>query len=214
MLDAYCERTGPGLFAEPLNAVTNASFLIAALVAWMLASRLGRLTPGVQLLLWLSVSVGIGSALWHTFATAWALWLDIVPILLFMVWFFWLYQRTVVGLSTPIALASTVAFLLATYFVQRFAEVLNGALAYAPGLIFVLVLGVYHAREQKTARYALLAAAGAYVLALVFRTLDSEVCPVFPIGTHFLWHSLIGLTAYLAMRGLILGRGERVRLAV
>ena len=29
-MDAYCERTGPGLLAEPLNAITNASFLIAA----------------------------------------------------------------------------------------------------------------------------------------------------------------------------------------
>jgi hypothetical protein len=29
-MDVYCERTGPGLLAEPLNAVTNASFLIAA----------------------------------------------------------------------------------------------------------------------------------------------------------------------------------------
>jgi hypothetical protein len=27
MIDVYCERIGPGLLAEPLNAVTNASFL-------------------------------------------------------------------------------------------------------------------------------------------------------------------------------------------
>ena len=30
---AYCERIGPGLLAELLNAVTNASFLIAAWAA-------------------------------------------------------------------------------------------------------------------------------------------------------------------------------------
>jgi hypothetical protein len=30
MIDAYCERIGPGLLAEPLNALPNASFLIAA----------------------------------------------------------------------------------------------------------------------------------------------------------------------------------------
>ena len=27
VLGIYCERTGPGLLAEPLNAVSNASFI-------------------------------------------------------------------------------------------------------------------------------------------------------------------------------------------
>jgi hypothetical protein len=69
MIDVYCERIGPGLLAEPLNAVTNASFLIAAWAAWLLASRLGRLSPEVWGLLALSVAVGIGSGIWHSFAT-------------------------------------------------------------------------------------------------------------------------------------------------
>ena len=64
-MDAYCERTGPGLLAEPLNAVTNASYLIAAWAAWYLARRSGRLSAGVQVLLWLSVAIGVGSGLWH-----------------------------------------------------------------------------------------------------------------------------------------------------
>ena len=33
MMDAYCERVGPGLLAEPLNAVSNISFLLAAWAA-------------------------------------------------------------------------------------------------------------------------------------------------------------------------------------
>ena len=36
-IDAYCERLGPGFWAEPLNAWTNLAFLLAAL----LAPRLG-----------------------------------------------------------------------------------------------------------------------------------------------------------------------------
>jgi hypothetical protein len=35
-MDAYCERTAPGLLNEPLNAITNASFLIAAWAAYYL----------------------------------------------------------------------------------------------------------------------------------------------------------------------------------
>jgi hypothetical protein len=141
MIDVYCERIGPGLLAEPLNALTNASYLIAAWAAWLLASRLGRPSAGVWVLLMLSVAVGIGSGLWHTFATPWAFVLDIVPIVLFLVWFFWLYLRSVAELPTPFAAAVIVAFLLTTYFAQSFADVLHGALAYTPALILLLVPG-------------------------------------------------------------------------
>jgi hypothetical protein len=203
-MDVYCERVGPGLLAEPLNAVTNVSFLLAAWAAWVLASRVGALSWGVRVLVALAASVGVGSILWHTFATPWALILDTVPILLFIVWYIWLYTRNVLEVSPAIAAASVVAFLVATVVALRFTHVLHGALVYMPGLLVVLVLGVAHAREQRVERFTLLLAAGVYAAALVFRTIDQEVCAVFPIGTHFLWHSLIGLATYLAMRCLVL----------
>ena len=213
-MDAYCERTAPGLFNEPLNAITNASFLIAAWAAWVLAGRSGHLSAGLRVLIWLAASVGIGSILFHTVPNGWTLILDILPILLFLVWFFWLYLRTVARTPTPLVLAAIVAFLAASFAASAFAGVLHGALYYTPGLIFVLALGLFHARGRAPGRYLLLAAAGAYALALVSRTIDQEVCPVLPIGTHFLWHSLVGLAAYLAMRGLILSRAARVGLGV
>ena len=213
-MDAYCERTAPGLFNEPLNAITNASFLIAAWAAWLLAGRSGRLSAGLRVLIWLAASVGMGSILFHTVPNGWTLILDIVPILLFLVWFFWLYLRTVARTPTPLVLAAIVAFLAASASAPAFGNVLHGALYYTPALIFVLVLGVFHARERAEGRYLLLAAAGVYALALFFRTIDQEVCPGFPIGTHFLWHSLVGLTTYLGMRGLIFSRAARVGLGV
>ncbi len=113
------------------------------------------------------------------------------------------------------AVASVGAFLLLTFLTFPFAGVLHGALVYTPGLIVALVLGVFHATERMVARFTLLAAAGVYLAALFFRTIDNEVCSVLPIGTHFLWHLLIGLVTYLAMRSLILstttGVGARVR---
>src|SRR5687767_8923309 len=108
MIDVYgyCERIGPGLLAEPLNALTNASFLVAAWAAWLLARRLGFLSTNVWVLVGLSSAVGIGSGLWHTLATPWAMMLDVVPILLFIVGFIWVYMRTVVGMPIPFAVAS------------------------------------------------------------------------------------------------------------
>ena len=215
MMDAYCERVGPGLLAEPLNAVSNASFLLAALAAWVLAGRTGALSAGVRALIAMAASVGIGSILWHTYPTMLTLILDIVPILIFLIWFIWLYTRNVIRMRPLFAVASVAGFLLATFLAVPFADVLHGALAYSPGLMVALVLGVFHATERTVARFTLLAAAGVYAAALFFRTIDNEVCFVLPIGTHFLWHLSIGLVTYLAMRSLILstttGVGARVR---
>jgi hypothetical protein len=60
-MDAYCERTGPGLLAETLNAITNASFLIAAWAAWLLARRLGRRSVDIQILIWLASTSAISA---------------------------------------------------------------------------------------------------------------------------------------------------------
>ena len=212
-MDAYCERTAPGLLAEPVNAITNASFLIAAWAAWILASRRGRPPTGVGVLVALAVSVGMGSALWHTFATAGTLILDIIPILVFLMWFFWLYLRGIAGVSAPLAAAAILAFVVATAAAQAIGGVLHGAFYYVPSLLFVLALGIFHARERLDEPYVLLGAAGANALALVFRTIDQEVCPAFPLGTHFLWHSLNGVAAYLAMRAVILTRRSRATVA-
>ena len=214
MMDAYCERVGMGLFAEPLNAVSNVSFLLAAWAAWVLARRVGALSAGVRALIAMWASVGVGSILWHTYPTMLTLLLDIVPILIFIVWFVWLYTRNVLGMRPPFAVAAVGAFLAATFLAFPLAGVLHGAPVYTPGLVVTLVLGVFHARERGVARFALLAAAGVYLAALFLRTIDNEVCPVLPIGTHFLWHVLIGLVTYLAMRSLILGHGTEARARV
>jgi len=213
-MDAYCERVGMGLLAEPLNAVSNVSFLLAAWAAWVVAKRTGALSAGVRALTAIGASVGIGSILWHTYPTMLTLILDSVPILIFIMWYIWLYVRNVVGVRPPFAVASAAAFLLATLLAFPFAGVLHGAFVYTPGLVVTLVLGLFHARERRVARFTLLAAAGVYLAALFFRTIDNEVCPVLPIGTHFLWHILIGLVTYLAMRTLILSTATGVRARV
>jgi len=214
MMDAYCERVGPGLLAEPLNAVSNISFLLAAWAAWVLAKRTGALSAGVRALIAIAASVGIGSILWHTYPTMLTLILDSVPILIFISWYIWLYARNVIGMRSQFAVASVAAFLAGTFLVIPYSDVLHGAFVYVPGLIVTLVLGVFHATERRVARFILLAAAGVYLAALFFRTIDNEVCPVLPIGTHFLWHILIGLVTYLAMRSLILSTTTGIRARV
>jgi len=109
MMDAYCERVGMGLLAEPLNAVSNVSFLLAAWAAWVLATRTGTLSTGVRVLIAIAASVGIGSILWHTYPTMLTLILDIVPILIFLIWYIWLYTRNVLGMRSLFSVASVIS---------------------------------------------------------------------------------------------------------
>ncbi len=203
----YCERCGPGLFDEPLNALTNVSFFVAAGAAWLLACQRNVRSVGALLLIALAIAVGVGSTLWHTFATPWARYLDVVPIFLFQLCFLWLYSRNVMGLRPGWSSVLVTGFVALTLLGRQFANflrsALNGAPIYAPAVVLSLALGLYHHRASKRERFLLLAGAAVFLLALVFRTIDLAVCPYFPVGTHFLWHLLTGAVSYLAMRSLI-----------
>ncbi|HZV07116.1 MAG TPA: ceramidase domain-containing protein [Gemmataceae bacterium] len=209
-MQTYCERCGPGLFDEPLNAISNVVFLIAAFAVWYLGRDRGVLSPGIWVLIGLSICVGIGSALWHTFASRWALYLDVVPILLFQLCFLWLYGRRIVGLKQVILVLLLLAYVSANLWLRQYRTWLNGVLFYAPTLGFSLSIGVYHYVHALRERYLLLVSAFVFCIALICRTIDLLVCRQLPIGTHFLWHVLNGVVVYCAMRALIFAiRGDR-----
>lgn len=203
MIDLYCERLGPGLWAEPLNALTNLAFLVAAWVAWSMVRQSETRSRDVTLLLVLMVAIGIGSGLFHTFAMTWARVLDVVPILLFQIWFMWVYARRIIVMGRGWSALFVGVFFVLALLGRQFPDVLNGAVKYVPALLAFLFFGVYHYKTDKRERWLLLAAFGTFLLALFFRTIDQVVCPDIPIGTHFLWHVLDAVVLYLATRGLV-----------
>lgn len=69
-IDAYCERVGFGFWAEPINALTNIAFLASGFVIWRKAQ--GRGLPLAEAMAIVLFAIGIGSFLFHTFATRWA----------------------------------------------------------------------------------------------------------------------------------------------
>ncbi len=203
----YCERTGPGLCDEPLNAVTNAAFLVAAWAVWRLARRRCALDAGIRVLIGLLIAIGIGSTFYHMFANEWSRWMDVVPILLFQLFCTWLYAREVMGAGRFRAAGVLAAFFgvgLLTSLLPH--DALNGSLQYAPAWLFLLLLGAYHCAAGKPERWLMLAAVGTFTLSLFFRTIDIRMVGIFPTGTHFLWHILNGVTLYLTARAVIVGR--------
>ena len=204
MIDLYCERLDPGFWAEPINALTNLSFIIAAIFAWRLANRLNVRFFEIRLLILLMIAIGLGSALFHTFATGWAQILDIVPILLFQLVFLWVYGRSIIRIPNSILVGIIVSYLILAIVARQFPHVLNGSLIYAPAFLILLVLGLYHFLTAKTEKSILLMATGVFALSLFFRTVDMTICPEFHLGTHFLWHLFNGLLGYLVARSLLI----------
>jgi hypothetical protein len=207
-LDLYCERVGPGLLAEPLNAVTNAAFFVAAWFAWCSARSRGPVPASLAMLIALAVAIGIGSTLFHTFATLWARVLDETPILLFQLLFLWLYVRHAMEHPRWAAAAGIVAYLALALYCRRFPHLLNGSLIYAPAFALTGGLGLYHWWTRKPERGLLLAATAILLAAVFLRTLDKVVCDRFPFGTHFGWHLLVAGVVYLCLRALVLARRD------
>ncbi|MFC6670468.1 ceramidase domain-containing protein [Marinobacterium aestuariivivens] len=205
MLDEYCERLGPGLLAEPLNVLSNLAFFIAAWYLWRLANTRGGAGAEGGLLLGLLVCIGSGSSLYHTFATHWARWLDVIPILLFQLFFLWLYARRIIGLGRLWICVLEGLFLAAGALMYLDPTLLNRSILYLPALAFLLGLGLWHRRHAREPRLLLLSAA-VFLLSLTFRTLDLALCDRLTVGTHFLWHLLNGLVLYLAVRAWLVNR--------
>jgi hypothetical protein len=204
-VDLYCERTDPSFWAEPFNAVTNASFLIAALVALVQWRRGGNDWPVLALIV-VTFAIGIGSFIFHTVATSGAAKFDTIPIAVFIYGYLLLALRRYLGLPLVMSIAILVAFSAFNYAEAALVPVgaLNGSHAYLPALAALLAVA-WPVRASRAGRL-MFAAAGTLVASLTFRSIDMAVCDALPLGTHFIWHSLNGLALYLLLRAALDGR--------
>lgn len=208
-LDLYCERTGPGFFEEPLNAVSNAGFVLAAWLVW----RKGRGRPwDFRVMALLIVLIGVCSVIFHMFAMRWAAALDTAAIALF-IWFY--LQRVLVraaGFGNVSALLMVMSYALTAHLAERSfnAEWLNGSIAYLPPLALLGGITVTIGATKGELVAPFLIATVLFGLSLALRTIDMAVCHVFHEGTHFLWHLFnaavlyalgIGLAGFVSRRG-------------
>jgi len=193
-VDAYCERLGPGLWAEPLNALTNAAFVIAAFVMWRRVR--GQGLPLVGALIAILTVIGLSSGLWHTAARAYSGALDSVSILVFILVYLFAANRYFFGLSKGIALIATagfVPFVAATGWAFAQLPFFGISASYWPvPLLIIAAALVLRCSSPVTARGMALGAA-LLVVSISVRSLDASLCATLPIGTHFVWHCLNAL---------------------
>lgn len=221
----YCERAGdPGFWAEPLNAASNAAFLLAAgltLAAWLRQSQRG---VGEFALIVLVGAIGVGSFLFHTLATRWAALADTLPITVFMLTYLGYALVRFVGLSRLLSGALVAVFILALQAADAVrcsgGPCLNGSLGYVPALIALGLVGMLLRWRGHEAGPALLGGALIFAVSLAFRTVDRVACPWTVImggavGTHFVWHLMNALLLYvLVMAAIRHGRTRRAAQAI
>jgi len=218
-IDFYCERLAPGLWAEPVNAITNAAFVAAGIAAIAAIRRNGNNDPMATALAANAILIGIGSFLFHTFATGWARLADTLPIQLFILAYFGAALRRFAGLGRWWSALAAIAFFAASIlFTSGARRVLGGALnwseMYLPALLAIFGIGGWLAQRGHPAGRTLIAAGGLFAVSVAFRSIDMTLCPTFPLGTHFLWHLLnaavIGmlLAAFIAAATPNLGPGN------
>ena len=192
------------MWAEPLNALSNLAFIIAALWAASQAwkRRTGLAVWGLVLLVLL---IGIGSSAFHTFANRLSALADVIPITLF-IYVYLAFALRRFARSGWIATACWLAALfLVTLFMQNVTEpgFMNGSGAYVPALIASLAVSLLLRRRGHEAANHLILASNIFLVSLIFRTADQIVCPVLPIGTHFVWHLLNAVVLALYLEAAI-----------
>ncbi|MGE0765335.1 MAG: ceramidase domain-containing protein [Hyphomicrobiaceae bacterium] len=233
----YCERAlDPSFWAEPVNALTNIAFLAAAVIAGVTLRRrppdADAVSAGEWLAIWMLIAlvaiIGVGSFLFHTFATRWALIADVAPITLFMAAYLAYALRMFLRCGWIVLMLAVPAFLglgavvssltcarnLATSGLAQ-AELppaalpcFNGSLGYAPALAALFVIGAIMICRGLPAGRKVLAAGGVFSVSIVLRTVDRELCNATRFldhawGTHALWHVLNAVTLYILLSAAI-----------
>jgi hypothetical protein len=200
----YCERLGPDFWAEPLNASSNLAFVAAAMAALLLWRRKSPDDWPVLALIMVVLATGIGSFLFHTVATRWAMLADVIPIAVFIHTYLALALRRLLAMSWLLICLCVAGFLALSPALSWFAAPLVGASAgYLPALLAIFGVGLAVWRRDRLSGQWLVSTGAVFSLSLALRTLDAPLCAAWPAGTHFLWHILNGVVLFSLLRLLI-----------
>src|SRR5258708_279955 len=153
-LSLYCERTDASFWAEPVNALTNLAFLVAAAAACVAWRRSRARDPFALALIGVTFALGLGSFAFHTLAARGAVLLDVIPIAIFVYGYLLYGLRRIFHLAAGPALAILAAFAVASQGVSYAlpAGALNGSGEYLPPLAALMAVGVAgRAAQQRPA---------------------------------------------------------------
>ena len=186
-IDGYCERIDASFWSEPLNAVTNVVFLMAAI--WVL--RREELNNKARALAFLLAMIAIASFLFHSVATAWAGALDVLLILLFTLLYIFVATEDFLGLPRRSALVVTLGYFPFSFVVDWLTlplSFLGSTRIYIPILVLITLYSLILYKKFLYLSRGLAICALLLTISMLARSVDLPLCETIPTGTHFLWH--------------------------
>lgn len=198
----YCERI-INLSSEPLNSFSNLAIFVSAFLTFKLVQK-HKVNSNIKILPLLLLALGVGSTLWHAFPNPLTLLADFIPI-----WFF-VFSAVYILLTQLFSNKKVIWLLLGTFIlIQSLITIylpqdfLNGSGRYLMALLVgILLLIKVHQRSPQLS-VSLLLPITIFGLGIFIRTIDRQICPFIPFGTHFIWHILIAIATFYIVRFLI-----------
>jgi len=188
-IDIYCERLDTGIWAEPINAVTNIAFILAAIIMWL---RCKNLVEG-KILSFLLFSIGCGSFLFHTYAQTWAALLDVTAILIFILTYIFVANRRFLVWSKMVSLIGVIMFFPYQLFLVSILsniQFFGSSVQYIPVAILIFIYSGLLRKSEPNLSRGLFIGAAILCLSIISRTVDEPLCSILSVGTHFVWHIL------------------------
>ena len=188
-IDIYCERLDIGMWAEPINAVTNVAFVLAAIIMWF---RCKNLVEG-RVLAVLLFSIGCGSFLFHTFAQTWAAILDVTSILIYILAYIFVANYRFLVWSKMASIIGVILFFpyqfLLVSLLSNF-QLFGSSVQYIPIAILIFIYAALLRKSEQILSRRLFIGATILCVSIFVRTIDEPMCQIVSTGTHFVWHIL------------------------
>lgn len=128
------------------------------------------------------------------------MWADLLPIFTFMLLLLGYVLRRVMTVDVRPTLAILAVFIFLTAILSEgaFREFFAGSGMYIPSLVALGAFASLFSKSRPTLAVTMITAFGVFAVGVCLRSVDDAICPYIPLGTHFLWHFIVGgLTAYL-----------------
>lgn len=200
-IDMYCERMDAGFWAEPVNALTNAAFFVAALLVWRLQSK-----PSTVFAVLIAL-IGLGSFAFHTWANRMTAVMDIAAIGLYLIAFAYCIPRQWNRHSRLISSASILFLFACITLSSLIVSNMKVSFPWLPSGLYLgawLALTTYASITQKqhpsAARWLWIAVV-IFPSSLLFRQIDNAWCELTG-GTHWLWHVLNAIVLWASANGI------------
>ena len=185
--------------------MSNFPTIVLGLLSLFLVYRYTPKSWQLYLLGFLIFTTGVGSTLWHGLRESWALTFDVVPGILFLLFFIYCWGSKVFnkywgfGLLAGVFLIQYSAFEFISFSGLVSPFIIMYATVSTLGSILIAQTYRRYGKIGHTAVLALLLA----LFAASMRTLDGTICETVPFGSHLLWHITLGLAAFVGVWMLI-----------